>query len=84
MDSANSHRIEVLVVDGELLGFDLLLGFDAIKKLGRLQITECGDVWFPKHGIVCCTAIKIEEPDFCAEFNPNWNIWVTSWKWSDG
>ena len=27
-----SYQCEVLVVDEKLLGFDLLLGFDAIKK----------------------------------------------------
>lgn len=30
-----------------------------------------------------CTAIKIDEPNFCVEFNQD-KIWVTQWKWPDG
>ena len=35
--------VEVLIVDGQLLGFDLLLGIDAIKELGGVHLTELGE-----------------------------------------
>ena len=44
--------VEVLVVDGKLLGFDLLLGFDIIKKLGGVCMTRDGTVSF--HSLQTC------------------------------
>ena len=35
-------NVEVLVVDKKLLVFDLLLGFDVIKKLGGVYVTSDG------------------------------------------
>lgn len=57
MNNTNS-RLDVvfLAVDGEILGFYLLLGSNFIKELGVLQIAECGNEWFTKRGIACCTA----------------------------
>ena len=39
LDIGSGHPIdvEVLAVDRKLLGFDLLLGFDIIKKLGGVS-----------------------------------------------
>lgn len=42
--------VEVLVVDGKLLGFDLLLGFDVINTLGGVCVTSNGSVSFPQLG----------------------------------
>ena len=38
--------IEALVVDKQLLGFDLLLGIDAIKELGGVYLMESGKAHF--------------------------------------
>ena len=38
--------IEALVVDKQLLGFDLLLGIDVIKELGGVYLTESGEARF--------------------------------------
>ena len=75
--------VEVLVADGKLLGFDLLLGFDIIKKLGGVYTTRDGTVSFPQLNRPVCAAITIDKPDFNAEFNQNKKIWVGSWKWSE-
>lgn len=41
-------HLEILGLKGKLLGFDLLLGFDAIKKLGEgiVHLTESGEIHF--------------------------------------
>ena len=75
--------VEVLVADGKLLGFDLLLGFDIIKKLGGVYMTRDGTVSFPQLDRPVCVAITIDKPDFHAEFDQNKKIWVVSWKWSE-
>ena len=72
----------VLVVDYKLLGFDLLLGFDAIKKLGGVCVTCNGTVSFPQLDRPMCAAISINKPDFNARYDKNRMIWVVSRKWS--
>lgn len=57
-------KVEVLVIESKLFGFDLLLGMDVIKKLGRVCINELGEVRFSNPPI--CAAININEPDFSA------------------
>ena len=74
---------EILVADGKLLGFNLLLGFDIIKKLGKVYMTRDGTVSFPPLARPVCTAITINKPHFHAEFDQNKKIWVVSWKWSE-
>ena len=59
--------VEVLVADGKLLGFDLLLGFDIIKKLRGVYMTRDGTVSFPQLDRLVCLAITIDKPDFHAE-----------------
>ena len=74
--------VEVLIVDGELLGFDLLLGLDAIKLLGGMSLTSTGKVKFPRCDKPTCAAITTNEPDFSAEYDEtNWR-WTASWKWA--
>ena len=70
--------VEVLVADRKLLGFDLLLGFDIIKKLGGVYMTRDEMVSFPQLDRPVCTAIAIDKPDFHAEFDQNKKIWVVS------
>ena len=76
-------NIEVLVTDRKLLGFDLLFGFDIIKKLGGENMTRDGTVSFPQLDRPVCMAITIDKPDFHAEFDQNKKIWAVSWKWSE-
>ena len=39
-------HVDVLIVEGQLLGFDLLLGIDAIRKLRGVHINRSGEVRF--------------------------------------
>ena len=66
--------VEVLVADGNLLGFDLLLGFDIIKKLGGVYMTRDGTLSFPQLDRHVCTTITIDKPHFYAEFDQNKKI----------
>ena len=43
-EEGNSAKIDVLVVRGKPLGFDLLLGIDAIKALGGIVVGPTGSV----------------------------------------
>ena len=67
--------VEVPVADGKLLVFDLLLGFDIIKKLGGVYMTRDGTVSFPQLDRPVCVAITIDKPYFqnkrFAEFDQN-------------
>ena len=67
-DTGNSANIEELVVHERPLDFDLLLGYNAIKALGGVQITRSGTVKFCEEAPVCA-ALKVDRPDFSVEFN---------------
>ena len=43
-DIGTSARLDALVVKEKPLGFDMLLGYDAIKSLGGVLINEIGEV----------------------------------------
>ena len=58
--------IEALVVDKQLLGFDLLLGIDAIKELGGVYLTESGEARFG--GLNRCAGLSIDELDFMKKY----------------
>ena len=75
-------NIEALVVDKQLLGFDLLLGIDAIKELGGVYLTESGEVRF--EGLNRCAAISIDEPDFSMTYDCSNKEWIALWKWANG
>ena len=74
--------IEALVVDKQLLGFDLLLGINVIKELGCVYLTESGEVRFG--GLNRCAAISIDEPDFSVTYDHRNKEWIASWKWVNG
>ena len=59
--------IEALVVDKQLLGFDLLLGIDAIKEIGGAYLRESVKARFG--GLNRCAAISINDPDFSVTYN---------------
>ena len=78
VDRVPSVKIEALVVDKQLLGFDLLLGIDAIKLLGGVYLKESGEARFG--GLNRCTAISINEPDFSMTYDRRNKEWTASWK----
>ena len=69
--------IEALVVDKQLLGFDLQLGIDVIKELSGVYLTKSGEACFG--GLNRCAAVSIDEPDFSSN-----KEWTASWKWANG
>ena len=83
-EEGSSAKISVLVVRGKPLGFDLLLGIDAIKALGGMVVRPIGSVQLDNKGIVKCAAISINEPNFTATFNHRSWAWTVAWKWSEG
>ena len=74
--------VEVLVVDGKLLGCDLLLGIDVIKELGSVHLTESDVAHFGNPNK--CAAISIDELDFSVTFDWSTKAWMASWKWASG
>ena len=82
LEQARLVIIEVLVVDERLLGFDLLLGIDAIKDLGGMHLTKSGEARFRNPNR--CAAILINEPNFSETFHRSTKAWTASWKWASG
>ena len=83
MEEGSSAKISVLVVCGKPLGFDLLLGIDAIKSLGGMVVGPMGLVQLSNKEIKC-VAISVNEPDFTVTFNDwSWG-WTVVWEWSEG
>ena len=77
-----SVAIRALVLDRDLLGYDLLLGLNVIRQLGGMVMSDTGEVRFPQHERLMCAAITLDEPDLHAEYDEAECIWTTSWKWS--
>ena len=63
------------------MGFDLLLGIDAIEELGGVYLTESGEARFG--GLNRCAAISIDEPDFSVTYDRRNKEWTVSWKWAN-
>ena len=82
VDNVSPVKADGLVVNSSLLGFDMLLGMDIIRMLGGVRIDQSGDAIFSRTEPHACAAIRIEEPDFSAEFNEKTRAWTASWKWS--
>ena len=70
--------VDMLAIDGDLLGFDLLFGFDVICPLDGVHKNEHGEANFPNEvfSVGAADAVKIEQPDFDV-FDP-----TATWKWS--
>ena len=81
VDRVPAVKIEALVVDKQLLGFDLLLVIDAIKLVGGVYLTESGEASFG--GLNRCAAIPINEPDFSVTYDRRNKEWTASWKWTN-
>ena len=58
MDEGDSAKINMLVVRGKPLGFDLLLGIDAIKALGGIIVGPTGSVQLRNGRTTKCAAIS--------------------------
>ena len=67
-------NIEALVVDKQLLGFDLLLEIDVIKELGGVYLTESGKADFG--GLNRFAAISIDELDFSVTYDCSNKEWT--------
>lgn len=81
-DTGAATKINVLVTQGNLLGFDLLLGYDAIKVLGGVAIHQDGKVRFLEAPV--CAALHIDRPDFTVDYDSRKRAWIASWKWTEG
>ena len=73
--------VQALVMDGELLGYDLLLGMDSITQLGGITVNSTGNIRFSRREKHVCAAITLDEPDFHTEYDRHTNAWTASWKW---
>ena len=76
----NSANVKALVALKKPLSFDLLLGYDAIRALGGVHITQTGTVQFQEKTPVCA-ALIIDQPVFSVEFDPHQKAWTASWRW---
>ena len=72
-------KVIVLVTQRDILGFDLLFGYDAIKALGGVLITQAGTVHFLEAPV--CATLRIDQPNFKVEFGRHQRIRTASWKW---
>ena len=75
--------VDMLTMDGDLLGFNLLLEFDVICLLGGVHINEDGEANFPNKvfSVGTADAVKIERPEFDVVFDPTEKKWTATWKW---
>lgn len=64
-------------IEVDALGFDLLLGYDAIKLLGGVHITCTGVVQFQEITSVCAV-LKIDQPNFSVKFDQHQKAWTAS------
>ena len=76
--------VDMLAMDGDLLGFDLLLGLYVIHLLGSVHINEHGEANFLNKVFIVGAAdtVKIEQPDFDVVFDQSEKKWTVTWKWS--
>ena len=62
MDEGDSAKIDVLVVCGKPVGFDLLLGIDVIKALGGIVVGPTGSVQLGDGRTTKCAAMTPPKP----------------------
>ena len=67
-EGGNSAKISVLVAHGKPLGYDLLLGIDAIRALGGVAVRPVMDFQKLNHHVDAFTA----NADVCATKLPEW------------
>ena len=76
--------VDMLAVNGDLLGFDLLFGLDVICLLGGVHINEHSEANFPNKvfSVGAADAVKIEQPDFDVVFDSTEKKGTATRKWS--
>uniref|UniRef100_A0A5S6QA32 Integrase catalytic domain-containing protein n=1 Tax=Trichuris muris TaxID=70415 RepID=A0A5S6QA32_TRIMR len=90
LQSAEGDRdkVDVVVTARKPLGFDLILGMNAVMALGGVSISPRCHVRFGTEGEEISAAgvagIKLEEKDFALTFDSVARCWTTAWRWSDG
>ena len=82
-EEGGSGKINVMVVCGKSLVFDLLSGIDAMKALGGIAVELTVLIWIGDGQVTKCVAISINEPDFTTIFDHQSRVWTTVWKRSD-
>ena len=82
-EGGNSAKISVLVVRGKPLGYDLLLGIDAIRALGGVAVWPSGQIRIGGGLVPTCVAITINKPDFTVTVDQQSRAWIAVWKWSE-
>ena len=68
----SGHTVVIEALAGNPLGFDFLLGIEAIKALSSMYISKSVKAQFPPKPVSFCTAspgLSVEEPDFRAVFD---------------
>ena len=70
-------KISVLVVHGKPLGYDVLLGIDAIRALGGIAVWRSGQIRISSSLVLKSAAITINKSDFTV------TAWIAAWKWSE-
>ena len=80
VDKRTPVVVDMLAMDGDLLGFDLLLGLDVIRLLGGVHVNEHGETNFPNEvfSVGAADAVKIERPDFDVVFDPTEKKWTVT------
>ena len=81
-DHMNTMESDDLITDSQPLGVDLFIGMDIMKMLGGVNINKFGKGILSRMNLCACTAIKIEELHFSAEFDEKTRVWTASSKWS--
>ena len=74
-------KVDALVERDKPLGYDLLIGFDAIRELGGVVIRPTGETQLGRKRDLC-VAIMIEKQDYCAVFDPEKRACNAKWKWT--
>ena len=82
--SGQKIKLQCLVID-VLSGFDLLIGMDAIKRMGGVRTGKSGEIEFQRVKEVAAAGVQqkleINDVDFGSKFDEAWTV---RWKWKDG
>uniref|UniRef100_A0A5S6QMY9 RNase H domain-containing protein n=1 Tax=Trichuris muris TaxID=70415 RepID=A0A5S6QMY9_TRIMR len=81
-------KVEAIMVDDRPLGFDFVLGMNAILALGGVAVDDRLQVRFGAESAGVCASntasVRLDEQDFTATFDHGTRVWTVAWKWSDG
>lgn len=91
-----THIVEFLVMDSDEVEFDVVLGIDFLRCVGRIR-TQIGNESVSVTVLPLCNSVRsnasvvgestpnelaIDDVDFSARFVDG--VWVVRWKWKDG